>query len=266
MQRRATAVSVALFVLLAAGSFTLLGAAEQPDVALEDPEYSVSAEDEETIGGTTYTFTEVGGDSATATWTNESGQYTESWAAGDTVVYKGDNYTVAIPEDSDPTYFELREVQTVDKPTVEQNGTTYVVVEEDGDKTLVPRDEYLPVQTVYRFEVDDRIERPDNDNETRVGAISSSSVTIEWFAPKTNEITFSEGENTTIGDTDYLAHFEQVGGTNVLELTTDYEDYHADVDAQNYFQERMAGLWGVILLSLSAAALLVMLALLPSRY
>jgi hypothetical protein len=266
MQRRAAAVSVAIFVLLAAGSFTLMGAAQQPDLTLEDPEYSIVAEDEETIEGTTYTFTAVEADSATAEWTNQSAQYTEEWSVDDTVVYEGDNYTVAIPDQSDTNYFELREVQTVDRPTVEQNGTTYVVVEEDGDKTLVPRDEYLPQQTVYRFQTGDQIDRPNNDNTTTVASVSESSVTIQWFAPKTFEVSFSEGENTTLGGTNYLAHVETGGSQNVLELTTDYEDYKSDVDAQNYFHERMNGLWGIIILSGLAAALLVMLAFLPSRY
>jgi hypothetical protein len=266
MQRRAAAVSVAVFVLLAAGSFTLMGAAQQPDLALENPEYSITVEDEETIEGTTYHFTAVDAESATAEWTNQSAQYTEEWSSGDTVVYEGDDYTVAVPNQSDPSYFELREVQTVDKPTVEQNGTTYVVVKEDGDKTLVPRDEYLPTQTVYRFQEGDQIDRPNNDNATSVASVSDSAVTIQWFAPKTFEVSFSEGENTTVGGTNYLAHIETSGGQNALELTTDYEDYHSDVDQRNYFHERMNGLWGVIIISGIAISLLVMLAFLPSRY
>lgn len=266
MQRRAAAVSVAVFVLLAAGSFTLMGAAQQPDLALDNPEYSTGAENEEAIGGTTYNFTAVEADSATAEWTNQSAQYTEELADGDTVVYEGDNYSVAIPNESAPGYFELREVQTVEKPIVEQNGTTYVVVQEDGDKTLVPRDEYLPQQTVYRFLEGDEIDRPDNDNVTSVASVSESAVTVQWFAPKTLEVSFTEGENTTLGGTNYLAHIETSGGHNVIELTTDYEDYHSDVDKQNHFNERMNGLWGIIILSGIAASLLVMLAFLPSRY
>jgi hypothetical protein len=266
MQRRAAAVSVAIFVLLAAGSFTLMGAAQQPDLTLEDPEYSIVAEDEVSIEGTTYHFTAVDADSATAEWTNQSAQYTEEWSVDDTVVYKGDNYTVSVPNQSETSYFELREVQTVDEPTVEQNGTTYVVLEEDGEKTLVPRDEYLPEQTVYRFQTGDQIDRPDNDNATTIASVSESTVTIQWFAPNTFEVSFSEGENTTLGDTNYLTHVETDGGQNVLELTTDYEDYRSDVDAQNYFHERMNGLWGIVILSGLAASFLVMFAFLPSRY
>lgn len=264
MQRRAATVSVAVFILLAAGAYSYIGVAQQPAVSLENPDYELSAGDEETIGGTTYEFSEVSDGSATATWTNESALYTETWEVNDTVVYQGDNYTVAIPNQSEYNQFELREVQTVDRPTVEQNGTTYVIVEEDGERTLVPRDEYLPDQMVYVFQEGDQIDRPDNDNETRVGAVSESSVTIEWNAPRTNELSFSEGENTTIGGTPFLAHYTDDGST--LQLTTDYDDYHSDVDAQQTFHERMNGLWGIVILSGCAAALLVMLAFMPSRY
>lgn len=264
MQRRAAAVSVAIFLLLAAGSYSLIGAAEQPELALENPTHSVAQNDTRTIGGTTYTFTDVGEDSATAAWTNESARYTATLNANDTVAYEGDNYTVVIPSSSDPTEFELREVQTVDRPTVEQNGTTYVVVEEDGEKRLVPRDEYLSEPRTYRFAEGDQF--PYENETTTVAAVENESVTLEWFAPRTNELEFEEGVNTSIAGTNYLAHFVQDGGQNVLQLTTDYEDYHSDVEAQEFFHERMNGLWGVAILSALAAALLIMLAYLPSRY
>lgn len=266
MQRRAATVSVAIFLLLAAGAYSFIGVAQQPDVSLEDPDHQVAQNESLTFDDTEYTFTAVSEGSATAEWTNESARYTETWEVNDTVVYQGDNYTVAVPNQSEYSEFELREVQTVDRPTVEDNGTTYVVVEEDGERELVPRDEYLGEQTVYRFQVGDEIERPDNDNETTVGAVSEESVTIEWVAPRTNELEFGEGENTTIGDTAYLAHFSSQDGTPVLQLTTDYEDYQSDLAAQATFSERVKGLWGVAILSGAAAALLVMVAFLPSRY
>jgi hypothetical protein len=266
MQRRAAAVSVVVFLLLAAGAYTFIGAAQQPDVTLEDPDYTLSANETLTVAGTSYSFTEVSDGSATAEWTNKSARYTETWSANDTVVYQGDDYSVVVPNQTEPTEFELREVQTVDRPTVEQNGTTYVVVEEDGERRLVERDEYLDDPVVHEFAEGDEIERPGNDNETRVASVTNSSVTIEWFAPRTNEVSFGQGENTTLGDTPYLAHFEQQDGASVLQLTTDYEDYHSDVAAQETFHERTNGLWGIVILSTLAAALLSMLAFMPSRY
>ncbi|WP_232687006.1 hypothetical protein [Halobacterium zhouii] len=268
MQRRAAAVSIAIFLLLAAGSYSLIGAAQQPSVTVENPDYSVAANESRTISGTTYTFTEVGSDSATATWTNESARQTATLDAGQNVTYEGDNYSVFIPNASNVSEFELREVQTVDRPTVEQNGTTYVIVEEDGDRVLVPREEYLPEQTVHTFQVGD--EFPYQGNSTTVASVANTSVTLEWFAPEQMSVEFSEGENTTIGDVNYLAHFDPAEGPSedksLLKLTTKYRDYHEDTEAQTFFHERMSGLWGIVILSSIAAALLAMLAYLPSRY
>ncbi|WP_336035471.1 hypothetical protein [Halobacterium yunchengense] len=262
MQRRAATVSVAVFLLLAAGAYSYIGVAQQPDIELSDPDYKVST-GETTIEGTTYNVTDLGESSAAATWVNESARYTETLGANDTVTYQGDNYTVVIPDQEEYEAFELREVQEVDRPTVEDNGTTYVIVEEDGERRLVERDEYLDEPTVHQFEVGDRFERPDNDNETRVAAVTESEVTVEWFAPRTNELSFDEGENTTVGETPYLAHFP---GDGTMELTTDYADYESDAAAQRTFHERMNGLWGIVILSGMAASLLVMLAFMPSRY
>lgn len=264
MQRRATAVSVAVFLLLAAGSYSLIGAAEQPEVTVEDPEYSVSGNETVTIGETTYNFSEVGSESAAAVWTNESARQTATLEQDQSVTYEGDNYTVAIPNATDPSEFELREAQTVDRPTVEQNGTTYVIVEEDGDQTLVPRDEYLPDQTVHQFQEGDEFDY--QNNTTTVATVENTTVTLEWFAPEEMSVEFAEGENTTVADTNYLAHFVQADNASVLQLTTDYDDYHSDKEAQSFFNERMNGLWGVVILSSIAAALLAMLAYMPSRY
>jgi hypothetical protein len=266
MQRRAAAVSVALFLLLAAGSYTLIGAAEQPSISLEDPEYTVSQGENRTIAGTEYNFSSVSEGSGTATWYNESARYTATWSEGDTVMYRGTNYSVWIPNESDPAEFEFREVQTVNRPTVEQNGTTYVVLEDGQNRTLVPREEYLPEQQRWRFREGDTLDYAGNDNETVVASVTESEVVMEWFAPDTFERSFSEGANTTIGETTYVAHFASRGDGVVLQLTTDYSDYSEDVAAQETFHERMNGLWGVVILGLLAAALLVMLAYLPSRY
>lgn len=263
MQRRAATVSVAVFLLLAAGAYSYIGVAQQPAISLEDPDIKVSAGEPLTIDGTTYEFTEDDSGSIVGSWVNDSARYTETWSVNDTVGYQGDNYTVAIPEQSDYDEFELREVQTVDRPTVEQNGTEYVIVEEDGDRRLVERDEYVGDQMVFVFLEGDRVDRPNNDNETRVGGVTEESATIEWFSPRTNELAFTEGENTTIGGTPYLAHYANDG---TLELTTDYQDYHSDVEAQEEFHERTNGLWGIVILSGCVIALLVMLAFMPSRY
>jgi hypothetical protein len=265
MQRRAAAVSVALFLLFAAGSYTLIGAAQQPAVSLDDPDLVISEGEDRMIGGTSYNFSSISDESATATWVNADERFTATWAENDTVALDGQNFSVAGLNES-LGVFELREVQEVDRPTVEQNGTTYVIVEDGENRTLVPREEYLPEQTVYEYEAGDSIEYDGNENATAVASVTAEEVTVEWFAPATIEVEFSEGENTTIGETPYLAHFEAADDGPILQLTTDYEDYRSDAAAQEQFHERMNGLWGVVIMSLIAASLIVMLAFMPSRY
>ncbi|MDL0118379.1 hypothetical protein PNQ29_01235 [Halobacterium salinarum] len=266
MQRRAAVVSVAIFLVFAVGSYTLLGAAEQPSVSLDDPEYSITQGEQRVMSGTEYTFSEVSAQSATATWENESARYTETWSANDSVAVSAQNYTVRVTNASVGA-FELREVQSVDRPTVERNGTTYVIVPEGETQTLVPREEYLPEQDVLAFSVGDAVTYDGNDNETAVASVSESAVTVEWFAPRTNELEFGSGETTEVQDTEYTAYIESgSSGEPVLELTTDHEDYASDVEAQEYFAERMDGLRGVTIFSGAAAVLLVMFSFLPSRY
>lgn len=266
MQRRAAAVSVAFFLVISAGAYAVIGAAQQPAISLENPEHVVQGGDEVEVGGTTYTFTEVTDGSATATWTNQSARYTATLENGSVVQYQGANYTVHPASGEDPTRFRLVENQTVDRPTTTQNGTEYVIVEgENGNRTLVPRDEYLPEPQEHVFAEGDSFDY--QNNTTTVADVTRAGVTLEWFAPRTNEVTFSEGANTTLSGTKYIAHFEPTGnGGYELQFTDRYQEYEDDVAAQEYFQERINGLWGVSILAALAAILLLMLSFLPPRY
>lgn len=264
MQRRAAAVSVAFFLVVSAGAYAFIGTAQEPTISLEDPDYSLQTNQQLTVGGTTYTVTNVGDGSATAEWTNESARYTATLENGSVVEYEGTNYTVVPNKGADPTRFRLVETQTIDKPTTTQDGTEYVIIEDGDNRTLVPVDEYLPEPEQLVFAEGDDF--PHDNRTTTVADVTSEGVTLEWFAPKTNEVSFSEGSVTTLGGTDYMAHIEPGGAGPTLELTTDMADYQEDIDAQNYYQERVAGLWGVSIVSALAAIFLLMLSFLPPRY
>jgi len=265
MQRRAAAVSVAFFLVISAGAYAFIGAAQEPAISLENPDHAVQGGETLTVAGTEYSFTEVSDGSATATWTNQSARYTATLENGSVVEYEGTNYTVVPNEGEDPTRFRLVEKQTVDRPTTTQNGTEYVIVEEGDNRTLVPRDQYLPEPQQRVFAEGDDFDY--QDTTTTVADVTREGVTLEWFAPRTNEVSFSEGENTTLGDTPYLAHFEATGtGGYELQLTDNYQDYTDDVAAQDYYTERINGLWGVSILSALASIFILMLSFLPPRY
>lgn len=263
MQRRATAISVAFFLVLAVGAYALIGMAEEPAVSIEEQnrEIVVGSGESFTVDGVTYTVGEVGEGSTEAVWRNESARFTATLENNSTVAYRDANYTVLVPNVSDPGSFTLREVQPVDRPTVTQNGTVYVIVEEEGERRLVPRSEYLPEPDVREFEAGDELDY--GGNATTVAAITPEEATLEWFGPADVTVSISEGENASLQGTPYLAHFP---GDGTVVLTTAYEDYAGDLERQSYFHERVNGLWGVTILSSLAVVLLVGMALLPSRY
>jgi hypothetical protein len=266
MQRRAVAVSVAFFLVVAAGAYALIGAAQQPTVSIEDGNVDqrlTSGGQTFTVDGVEYNVTDIGGESATVAWTNTSATLSATLENDSTIPYRGGNYTVLIPNESDPAEFTLREQQTVDRETVTQNGTTYVVVEgEGGNRTLVPRSEYLDDPTTYTFRQGDSLDY--RDNSTTVASIAPSGVTLQWTGERTKTVDFAAGENVTLGDEQtFVAHFPSSG---TAELTQNYDDYQSDIDRIEYFHERVNGLWGVVILSGIASILLIGMAYMPSRY
>jgi hypothetical protein len=86
MQRRAAAVSAALFVLVAAGGYAFVGLAEEPGIEVE-ADHELGPSDSVTLAGTQYTATsvDVAGGQATLQWTNESDRYTATLGNNSTV-------------------------------------------------------------------------------------------------------------------------------------------------------------------------------------
>lgn len=265
MQRRATAVFAAFFLVVAVGAYAFVTTAEEPAVAIDEgnQDFALSNGSSFTVGGTEYAVGSLNGTegSAEATWRNESARYTGTLENDSTVTYEDGNFTLLVDEGESPEGFRLVEVQSVDRPTTTMNGTTYVVVEEGTNRTLVPREEYLPEPRVEEFALGD--EYPFEGNTTTVASVTASEVTVEWFAPRTETVEFGEGENTTLAGTSYTAHFPDA---ETLVLTTEYADYGTDLQRQDAFHDRMNGLWGVVILSGLAVVLLVGMAFLPSRY
>lgn len=266
MQRRAAAVSAAFFLVVAAGAYALMGAAQPPEVSIDDANVDhriTEAGQTFTVDGVEYNVTDLEGTSATIAWTNESAVLTAALEHNSSVAYRDANYTVLIPNESDPGEFRLREEQSVDRPTTTQNGTEFVVVEGDGgNQTLVPRSEYLPDPETYAFRTDDEFEY--RNNTTRVAAITQSEATLEWRGEQQNTVDAEEGGNVTLGDDQsFVAHFPSNG---TLVLSSSYEDYRSDAERVEAFEERVGGLEAVSIISGLAAMLLVGLAYLPSRY
>jgi hypothetical protein len=285
MQRRAAAIYIALFLVIGAGSYALIATAQQPTVALESPEFRLSQGDDFTVDSRTYTASELsasaeggGGGSAasisrqaTFSWTNESARQTAELSNGTTVPYQGTNYTVLTPNSSNETTFTLRETVNrtailQDDPNAEnqlatQNGQKFVVVTENGSRTLIPPEEYFEQPATETVAEGDSFDY--EGNTTTVGAVGTEAVTLEWYGPEKMSVTVGSGSNVTFADQQYLA-FMPTNDTVVLENT--YDDYRSDNQNITEFQERTSGLWGVVILSGAAVVFIAMLAFLPSRY
>jgi len=171
MQRRAVAVSVAFFVLIAAASYTLIATAEEPTITLEDPDYELSEGESFTVGGEAYTVTGIeetededdgtmtfagsiewveedvetsemweDGDTVaiggTVSSMGEEIEVTEAWADGEIVEVDGTDWEVQIDDDDEPTSFTL--VEVLDRQAIidaDPNATE--IVEEDGEEFVV---------------------------------------------------------------------------------------------------------------------------------
>ena len=158
MQRRAAAIFAAFFLLVGAGSYTLIATAQQPQVEFDDPAYELQQNDTVELAGEQYNVSSIsasaGSDgggvtrSATISYVNESARYTETWDNNSTVTFDGEEWTVVVPNESDPSSATLRESidragilandTNADNETVTRNGQAYVIVTENNSSTLVP--------------------------------------------------------------------------------------------------------------------------------
>ena len=294
MQRRAAAIYAVFFLVLGAASYSLIATAEEPTVQFENPERQYQQGDTFSIDGRQYNVSSIsattsggggggghgggGGGGATVTrsgqltWTNESARHTETWANGSNVTLENQSYQVVIPNASNPNSLTLREnvnrsaiLQNdtrADNQTVTRNGSTYVVVQDQGgNATLVPADEYFPEPRTRQLNEGQTF--PYAGNQTTVTNITTSQATVAWTAPRTNQISVSDEANVTLNGQTYLAKFPD---NETLVLTQDFQSYHQQQDEIARFNTYVNGLWGVVILSTVTVIFLLGLAYLPSRY
>jgi hypothetical protein len=279
MQRRAVAIYAVLFLVIGVGSYTLVTTGQQPSISFDDPEHSLSQGDTLTVNDRTYTVSSLeastsGGDltrEATFAWTNESARQTAELENGTVVPYQNDDYVVLTPNSSNETTFTLREeinrtAILQDDPDAEnelatQDGQKYVVVTENGSRTLVEPNEYFPVPDTEEVAVGDQFSY--EGNQTTVASVGTEVVTLEWFGPEQNTVTAASEGNVSLNGQQYVAFMPN---NETLQLESDYDTYRTELNAIDSYNERTSGLWGVTILSGAAVIFVVMLAFLPSRY
>lgn len=285
MQRRAVAIYVTLFLVIGVGSYTLVTTGQQPSISFDDPEHSLSEGDTLTVNERTYTVSSLdastsGGGTgspvtvtreATFSWTNESARQTAELENGTVVPYQSDDYVVLTPDSENETAFTLSEeinrtAILQDDPNAEnelatQDGQKYVVVTENGSRTLVEPSEYFPTPDTEEVAVGDQFSY--EGNQTTVATVGTETVTLEWFGPEQNTVTAASEANVTLNGQQYVAFMPN---NETLQLVSDYDAYQNEVAAIDSYNQRTSGLWGVTILSGATIAFLMMLAFLPSRY
>jgi hypothetical protein len=287
MQRRAAAIYFVFFLAIAVGAWSYIGVAENA----YEPQFSVDGTTFQegstaTIDGVEYEVTELGhagggggghgggggGDlEATLSWTDPSAPQTTTLDNGSTIDYRDGVYNVTVFNQTAPPSVLLREdldVQallaaddSVEDDLAEQNGTLYVVDAED--RSLRPLSEWLPEPETATFSAGDEIEY---ENQTAtVAAIERGGVTLEWEGSVEEETDLTEGTNVTLANGErYFAHFPAADRVT-LAPPAEYPAYSQTVAERDYFGERLAGLWGVVIIAGMAALVILALAYLPTR-
>lgn len=269
MQRRAATVYAVLFLVIAAGAYSLIGVAEQPDIELEGETYAENETLE--VNGFEYTVASAGSDEGSLTRVNESSLYVETLDNDSTVELNNNTYRVSIPDTSDPSEFTLRQEYELGEnvTTTEQEDTVYVIVDGDNEnRTLVPREEYV-IQQFGERDIQEFTEGETFDfkgNETTVSNVTAESAVLQYTSPRTLQTTISEGSTVELGPEDnsvtYVPHFP---GDGVVQFTTDVEEYNNQVEQVDDFNEGVAGLWGIVILSGITITLLLGMAFLPNK-
>jgi len=269
MQRRAAGVYIAIFLVISAGAYSLVGMAKEPTVSVNNPDQTLSQQGQKfAVDGRQYNVTSLSGGSAEVAWTQQAATYSAELANNSTVKQDNTTFQVLVPNKSKPKKATLREVQnlTNDTQTVKQGNETYVVTNgSDGNKSLVPVDEYKRQQF---GEPETKTLRVGNsfqysNNSTTVKNITAEAVMLQWKAPKTTTTSLESGSTAELGPNNktFVTHAD---GKKVL-LSSDVKAYNEQEESIAHFHERIAGLWGVSILSLIAAALIGMLAYLPFK-
>ena len=279
MQRRAVAVFVALFLAVAGVAGALTATADSPEIALENPEIDVSQNESIEVGGESYVVADISESE------NDQGQMvisgtlerdfttetSETWANGSTVSVDDRDWRVEIAGEN-ATEFTLVEVldrqailgadDAAENETVTLDDGEYVAVtDENGERTLVPVDEYFPAPEARSHEVGEELQY---DGQTvTVDEVTAGGAALVWETTETETVEVAQQSTVTLGGTDYVAHFPDA---STLRMSTDIEAYESQVTDIERFDQYNSGLSRVLVLSVLSSIMLTGLAFIPSRY
>jgi hypothetical protein len=289
MQRRAAAIYFVFFLVIGVGAYAYIGVvqSEQPQVSLDAP-IEGGANSSFTVGGQEYTISSVEEESdggsivGELAWTNESARSTAELANGSNATYQDRRWQVLIANESNVSELTLRERvnstrelradPAVQNETANYQGEQWVVWA--GNETLnEPLAEWLPAPENETVALGATFPYEGNE-DAEVTAIAPSAATVSWSEPSENTAELSEGGNVTIEGRTYFVHFPDNSTAQLApvyaspqenEQSELYSQYLNTLDRQDYFTERTNGLWGITLISLTAAVILLGAAYMPVK-
>jgi hypothetical protein len=279
MQRRAVAVFVALFLAVAGVAGALTATAETPEIALENPEVDASVNDSIDVGGETYVVAAISESENDDGQTVISGtlerdftaETSVTWANESTVSVDDREWRVEIPGEN-ATEFTLVEVldrqaileadDDAENETVTLDDGEYVAVtDENGDRTLVPVDDYFPAPEERSYATGETLEY--DGQSVTVDDVTADGAVLVWETTETETVELAQQSTVTIGDTEYVVHFPDA---STLRMSTDIEAYEAQVTEIERFNQYNSGLSRVLVLSVLSSIMLAGMAFIPSRY
>jgi hypothetical protein len=288
MQRRAAALYFALFLVIGAGSYAYVTTgvdAQRPEISLEDAENYALGENI-TVDGRTYTVSEIESinestgsgvlkyvnESFRATTTLENGStYDGTWANETSEPYMGASWDVHIQNASNVSEFTLRGQQNASQVLVNSSEVEDEPVDYQGESRVVYTngsigptvDEYVGEPTTYTISEGDTFAYNGSVQDATVESVSGDAATLAWTTSKENTVQLEQGGNVTLADGQQRVAY--LPDNETLQLSTDVAGYQNQLDRQDYFGERKAGLWGVSIVSFLAAIILLGAAYLPVK-
>ncbi len=146
----------------------------------------------------------------------------------------------------------------------EEDDRPYVISGEGDERTAVPLEEFEEIDS-ERYEVNDSIEFYEEESgqvvEGQVTSVSEDAVTVEYEGEEATEYELAHADTVTLNDQEFAVYFD--GQTAILSSNVDaLESQQTDVDE---FNQRISGLWWVVVLSILAMVVTAGLAFMPVR-
>jgi hypothetical protein len=153
--------------------------------------------------------------------------------------------------------------QRVENDLLDRGGTQFVRFREDG--RTQPLSEYVGDPDTKTLTIGSDFYYVEESTETNVTAIAPAEATLSWVSPANETIEFGEGGNITLAGQSYFGHFPDNTSIQVLPNSEYYGQYANTLSDIEYYQERQNGVWGIVLISLLAAIVLVAAAYMPTK-